>query len=128
MVPMTVRLERRFKFEIPAENTGKYEITSTELEKDPNVNDKVSPKQIQIELPQAEAAKTEANLSMMQALASKPENFANIWDVDKLMIPAAKTPLIDDRPHEIWDKRFPLILVVLLLTAEWVLRKKFNMT
>jgi hypothetical protein len=121
----------RFKAEIVAEHTGRFQFTSTELREDKDAAEKIAPKQIVIELPQAEAAKPEADLAGMQSWASpRQENFVNIWDADKLakMIPTAKTVIIDDKALEFWDRRYTLILIVLLLGVEWVLRKKYNMT
>jgi uncharacterized membrane protein len=121
----------RFKAEIVAEHTGRFQFTSTELREDKDAAEKIAPKQIVIELPQAEAAKPEADLAGMQSWASpRQENFVNIWDADKLakMIPTAKKVIIDDKALEFWDRRYTLILIVLLLGVEWVLRKKYNMT
>jgi hypothetical protein len=120
----------RFKTEIVAERTGRFQFTSTELRDDKDAGDKIAPKQIVIELPQAEAAKPEADLAGAQSWASpRAENFVNIWDADKLakIVPAAKKVIIDDKALEFWDRRYSLLLIVLLLGIEWVLRKKYNM-
>jgi hypothetical protein len=120
----------RFKAEIVAEHTGRFQFTSTELREDKDAADKIAPKNIVIELPQAEAAKPEADQAGMQSWASpRGENFVNVWDADKLakMIPTAKTVIIDDKALEFWDRRYTLIFIVLLLGIEWVLRKKYNM-
>lgn len=90
---------------------------------------KLEPKVFRVELPQAEAERPEADGATSESVASKPEFALNVTDLDKLstLIPSGKLPAVRDVPRELWDTRLSLILIVLLLTIEWVLRKKYNM-
>ncbi|MFP4052928.1 MAG: hypothetical protein ACLFV7_03590 [Phycisphaerae bacterium] len=117
----------QYKAEVLVDKTGTYELTA--MRDDPQAAEKVAGKRINVELPRAEAARTEANANNMLTLASKDQNFMTIAEVDKLatMIPAGKMNVVDEVPRELWDSPLMLILVVSLLVAEWILRKKYNM-
>ncbi len=122
------KLEGHFKGTISEKLTvqqGVYELLAPKAI-DSNLYD---PKQIKIELPQAEMTRPEADPVTMESIASKPENVMKIQDVDKLtdLIPPGKLPLVSDKPRELWDSRLTLIILVTLLTIEWILRKKYNM-
>ena len=116
----------RFTLEYTAVHTGRYQVTA--LRDDASAAGEVAAKQFAIEPARAEMLRTEANEDVMRSIASRPENFAKIWDMDKLAIPPSRAPLIDDRKFELWDTKLSVILIVLLLTIEWILRKKYNMT
>ena len=103
---------------------GVFELTS------PSVPEgKLEPKVIRIELPQAEAEKPEADAVTQENVASKPEFALNVADLGRLadLVPNGRLPTVRDMPRELWDTRMMLILIVTLLTIEWVMRKKYNM-
>lgn len=130
----------RYKGVIPKSLTahlGVYELTNPTL-----ASDKVEPKVFRVELPQAEAQRPEADAATCEAVASKPEFAINIADLALLadhpdgqnpsqivrgLIPSGKLPAVQDVPRELWDTNLLLGLIVVLLTIEWICRKKYNM-
>jgi hypothetical protein len=117
----------RYKVTIRADRTGTFELTA--LTDDPLAKEKVQSKTIRIELPKAEAARTEADRASMENVASKPENFLRSYEVDKLaeLIPSDRKTTVRQVHWELWDSRLTLLLICLLLTIEWIFRKKYNM-
>jgi hypothetical protein len=117
----------RFKGTIRASRVGTFELTA--LHGDPLAREKVQAKTLRVELPKAEATRTEADLATMESLATRPENFLRIADIDKLpkLIPSDRKTAVRQVPRELWSSNFALVLIVGLLTAEWILRKKYNM-
>jgi hypothetical protein len=117
----------RYKAAIVAKHTGTYKLTA--LEGDPLAVEKVASKRIVIELPKAESRKTEADLATMKNVASRNENFMMIHEIDRLteLIPPGQLRTVHEQPHYLWDTPTMLIIIVLLLTTEWILRKKYNM-
>ena len=103
---------------------GVYELTDPKI-----AGDKVEPKVFRIELPQAEAERPEADAVVCEAVASNPEFSLNVADLGRLaeLVPSGKLPAVRDVPRELWDSRLTLILIVTLLTIEWIVRKKYNM-
>jgi len=114
----------QYKTTLVARRTGTYE-----LEADRDADDAPQAKQILIELPQAEARRTEADLAAMKTIASRPENFLHVHEVDRLagLIRPGRLTTYHDVPRELWDSPAALFLIVLLLVTEWILRKKHNM-
>lgn len=108
---------------VPA-HTGAYDLTAMD-----GNTDKVAGKRIVIELPRAEARRSEADEPVMRQLASRPEYFLQAWQAGKLpqLVGPGKRVNVREVPRELWDTRLTLLLCVLLLTVEWVLRKKNNM-
>jgi hypothetical protein len=53
----------------------------------------------------------------------------HVADADRLatLIPSGKMKAIDPVARELWDSPLTLILILTLLAAEWILRKKHNM-
>jgi hypothetical protein len=117
----------RFKATFRATRVGTFELTA--LHGDPLAKEKVQAKTLRVELPKAEATRTEADLATMENLATRPENFLRIADIDKLpkLIPSDRKTAVRQVPRELWSSNFTLMLIVTLLTVEWVLRKKYNM-
>ena len=117
----------RYQARILARHTGVYELTA--LVDDPLAREKVRPKRIVIELPQAEGRRPEADVATMKNVASRPDNFLRIDQVDKLaeLIPPGQLRTVREASLTIWDTPAMLIVLVVLLTVEWILRKKYNM-
>jgi len=117
----------RYKGTIVAARTGKYELTA--LAGDPMAAEKVAAKSLVIELPQAEARRTEADLATLKRICRRQEDFVRLADVDKLAgrIPPGRLNTVREVPRSFWDSKFALALIVALLVAEWIGRKKYNM-
>ncbi len=117
----------RYRKTITIARTGAYELTA--LADDPDAEQKVAGKRITVELPQAETRRTEADAELMRSLASRPENFLDVTEADRLasLIPSGKLTTYREDPRELWDSNLTLLLIVILLATEWILRKKYNM-
>jgi hypothetical protein len=117
----------RYKATIRATRKGTFELTA--MRGDPLAKEKVQSKTIRIELPKAEEVRAEADRATMANIAVRPEHFLEIQDVDRLaeLIPPDRKTLVNEVPRELWSSNLMLLLIVLLLTVEWILRKKFNM-
>jgi len=117
----------RYKATFRASRTGVFQLTA--LRGGPLAGDKVQPKIIRIDLPKAEALRTEADRATMENLATRAENFRTIDRADDLarLIPDDRKTAVREAPRELWNSNLMLLTIVLLLTAEWVLRKKYNM-
>ena len=65
----------------------------------------------------------------MENVASRPEYFLRIHEVDELarLIPSDRKTAVREVPWELWDSNLTLLLICLLLTVEWIVRKKNNM-
>jgi hypothetical protein len=117
----------RFRAEITPAHTGTYELTC-----DPKFADasKVASKQIVVHLPRAEQRRSEANAHTMRTVASKDEFALQAGDIDRLaeLIPPGKLQTVREKRFTLWDTRAMWILIALLLTAEWFIRKRVNMT
>jgi len=117
----------RFKATFRAAKTGVFQLTA--LKGDPLRGEKVQGKTIRIDLPKAEALRTEADRATMENFATRPENFMTIDRADKLaeLIPDDRKRAVHEVPRELWNSNLMLLLIVVLLTGEWILRKKYNM-
>lgn len=116
----------RYSLDIVAERTGTYELTVPESVADRN---RQASKQIVIELPRAEARRSEANPRPLRTLASKPEFFLTAAEIDQLAerLPAENLTTIDNEVHTLWDTGAMLLVVLSLLGVEWFVRKRNNM-
>jgi len=117
----------QYSKEIVAAHQGAFLLTA--LRGDPKAGEKVASKEIIIAPSEVENVRTEANLETMKNIASKPEYFRPIQEVDRLaeLIPSGRLTAVNDDPKRLWDTRVSLLLIVLLLAVEWILRKKYNM-
>lgn len=117
----------RYKATIRATRTGTFELTA--LKGDPMAADKVQSKTIRIELPKAEALRPEADRQTMRNIASRPEHFLEIHEIDRLteLIPSDRKTAVREEPWELWDSNLTLLLIGVLLAVEWIFRKKYNM-
>ncbi len=103
--------------------TGAYEL-SVNLDEDANAARRIS-----VELPQAELRKPEADPEYLKSIVSRPQNFLEAHEFDRLgeMIPPGRLQSVREIPRELWDTRAVLLLIVMLLAVEWIVRKKYNM-
>jgi hypothetical protein len=117
----------RYKATIRASRTGTFELTA--LKGDPLAKDKVQTKVIRVELPKAEAARTESDRATMETIATGPENFLRIDQIGRLaeLIPSDRKTAVRQVPKELWSSNLTLLLMALLLAVEWIVRKKYNM-
>ena len=117
----------RFRAEILPAHTGVYELTC-----DPRFADagQVAGKQIVVHLPRAEQRRSEADARTMRTIASKDEFALQAGDVGKLaeLIPAGRLQTVKERQFTLWDTKAMWLLIAMLLTAEWFVRKRMNMT
>lgn len=117
----------RFRAEILPAHTGVYELTC-----DPQFADasQVAGKQIVVHLPRAEQRRSEADARTMQTIASKDEFALQAGDVGKLaeLVPAGRLQTVKERQFMLWDTKAMWLLIAMLLTAEWFVRKRMNMT
>ncbi len=130
-VPPLTPVENRpgqYRTQILADQTGTFELSA--LPDDPQAEEKVAGKRIVIELPKAEAARSEADARKMQAVASRPQQFLHLHEADQLaqQIPTGRMTAVRDVYRELWDTNLALLAVVVLLGAEWIVRKRYNMT
>jgi hypothetical protein len=117
----------RYKAEYRAVEVGSFELTALRDRELPA--DQVVTKRIEIELPQAEAMRTEADEDVMKTIAARPENFMRPHEASRLaqLVPPDRLQSVETRQHELWDTNLMLLAIVSLLAAEWIIRKKHNM-
>ncbi len=95
----------------------------------------VASKDILIQLPRAESRRKEADSTTLRLIgqrasaADEEGNFLHLYQLDELAkrIPAGRLRTVHEVPIELWDSPLMMGLVILLLTTEWILRKRFNM-
>ncbi len=111
---------------IQADRTGTFELT---CEKSIADRSKVAGRTIVVELPQAEARRTEADDRLLKTIASRPEFFMQAGDIEKLpsFIPPGLLTTVHENRFTLWDTKLTLMLIIALLTAEWILRKRNNL-
>ena len=65
----------------------------------------------------------------MQTIASKDEFALPAAEINRLvdLIPPGRLMTVREKVFPLWDTKAMWILIVLLLTAEWFLRKRVNM-
>lgn len=119
--------EGRYRGQIPKELTahvGDYEVNVPNPEPD-----QVEPKDFHVDLPQAEAARPESDPILMANTASKADFALRASQTDQLanLIPPGNVQTVSESRRELWDTKLMLLIIVMLLTIEWILRKKYNM-
>ncbi|MBN1556339.1 MAG: VWA domain-containing protein [Phycisphaerae bacterium] len=117
----------RFHADILPAHTGTYELTCDPKFADPT---QVAGKQIVVHLPRAEQRRSEADAHTMRTIASKDEFALPAGEIGKLAewIPPGRLQTVREKRFTLWDTKGMWILLVLLLTAEWLIRKRVNMT
>jgi len=123
--------EGLFEGVIPATQTGTFEIRPAAGEGTAAnwTDEDVAPRRIEVRLPQEEFRRPEADWTAMRQLADEDARFLTIADVGKLpaLIPPGKAMSTSEVPRPIWNTLPALLLIGLLLLAEWAVRKAYNM-
>jgi hypothetical protein len=114
-----VRAQRVGAFELTVRSDDKGNADWTEQD--------VSPRRIQVRLPQAEFLRPEADFDSLRELAGDESRFAPLHEVSRLSVPSGKRSLTSEEPHPLWSTRLTLILGGALLLLEWTLRKANKM-
>jgi hypothetical protein len=89
----------------------------------------VSTRRIQVQLPQAEFLRPEADHGALGELAGDDRRFVPLGEAAGLAarIPAGKTSHTSEVPHPLWSTKLMLMLFGGLLLTEWTLRKIHKM-
>ncbi len=113
----------RYHGSFDATRTGTFELSV------PAISGGGDPKRITIQLPKSEMQRVEANKEYAASLASGPKYNLKPYEASKLLdlVPTKNDMTVRETPHEIWDKNWLLVALVVLLAIEWIFRKKFNM-
>ena len=117
----------RYEAEVKLKTLGTFELTAKR--DDPSYENLVSGKTIIVGLPEQERRHPESNPQRLQTLAPG-ERFLWIRQADQLpqRVPNRNLTVFEEVPRDLWDVPAAVVLVVALLAAEWIIRKKYNMT
>jgi hypothetical protein len=102
--------------------------TAAELEQ-------IGEKEFRVELPRAEMIRKEADMQTLKQIgrrssaAEEDGNFLPLEQLGRLRERIAPDRKNTVNPHyvELWDSKLMLMVIVLLLTIEWALRKRYHM-
>lgn len=111
---------------LPLKAVGTYDLTARR--DDPDYKDEVAGKTITVTLPEEEFRHPEADRATLETMA--PEGrfvMAHASGTLADIVPSGKMSVFHDVPHELWDVPMAIVAIVVLLAAEWILRKKYNM-
>ncbi len=117
-----------------AARPGRYHLTIRG--EGESFHENVAGKDILIQLPRAESRRKEADDTTLRLIgqrasaANEEGNFLYLHELDLLAerIPPGRLRTVHEVPLELWDSPLAMILIVGLLTVEWILRKRFKMT
>ena len=116
---------------IPADRVGMFEIDAVadDTGQADWMPEDVAVRRIEICLPQEEFRRPEADRDALIELAGSTERFVRLAEVESLAdkIPAGVLTVPTEVAHPIWNTRFMLMLLGLLLLVEWVFRKLYHM-
>jgi len=116
---------------IPADRVGMFELDAVKDDSGQAdwMPEDVAMRRIEISLPQEEFRRPEANFEALVELAGSSDRFVRLSDVESLAdkIPAGVLAVPAEVTHPIWNTKFMLILLGLLLLVEWVFRKLYHM-
>jgi hypothetical protein len=88
-------------------------------------------KQVTVELPRVEFADPRLNRTLLTEIASRSGGqYFDFADADRVAASLAdkrERTAVPGKPIELWDTNRLLLLIVLLLTAEWALRKYYKL-
>ena len=103
----------------------------------PVADERLESASIEVASPRDEARRAEADVTTLQyptGLASREGNFVRVQAIDRLsgLIPSGRLRFVPEKTYELLDSRrlaaLTLAMFVAMLAAEWILRKRFNMT
>jgi len=111
---------------VPLKAVGVFRLTA--MRDDPAYKDDVADKTITVTLPQEEFRRPEADLATLRNIAPDGR-FLPAHEAQRLpeIIPTGKMTVYHEAPHDLWDVPAAMVLIVGLLAAEWILRKRYNM-
>jgi len=88
-------------------------------------------KQFEVELPRVEFEDTRLNKALLVDLATRSGGkyfeIDQVGDIPALVPDRQETIVVAGKPAELWDSSRLLILLVVLLTVEWGVRKRFKL-
>jgi hypothetical protein len=113
--------------------TGRFRLMvplATDAERE-----QIGEREFRIELPRAEMLRKEADRATLLQIGRRSSgagdegNFLPLEQFGQLADRIAPNRLntVHERPVELWDSKLMLMLIVLLLTIEWTLRKRYHM-
>ena len=115
-----------YRKKLTLKKEGKFRLTARQ--DDPGYKNEVAEKVIRVTLPAEEFKHPEADPGNLKTIASEGR-FLDIQDSDALpaLVSAKPMTVYNDVPHSLWDSPLTIVLIVSLLAAEWICRKKYNM-
>ena len=115
-----------YRKKLTLKKEGTFRLTARQ--DDPAYKNEVAEKIIRVALPAEEFKHPEADPANLKTIASEGR-FLDIQDSDALPALVAAKPMTvyNDVPHSLWDSPLTIVLIVSLLAAEWICRKKYNM-
>ncbi len=115
-----------YRKKLSLKKIGTFRLTAKQGETE--YKGEVAEKTIQVALPAEEFKHPEADPDNLKTIATG-QRFLMVHQADKLPELVAMPPetFFRDVPHSLWDTPLTIVLVVLLLAAEWIARKKYNM-
>jgi len=118
--------EGHYQATIEAKRPGTYELRLKDSDAAP---EETTTQRITIERSQAELDRIAADREAMLALAGSEQRFAPLWELDGLAERIPSGHFTRERPQteRLWDTKLSLLLIVALLAAEWIVRKRYNM-
>ncbi len=128
-----VRKPGLYKGVLEALEVGKYLIQPAV----PIPEERVDDSRIEVVRRNPEQRHPEADVSTLEhplGLATRPENFLPIEDIDRLpgLIPSGRMQFSREEPRGLLDSvplaATTLAVLVILLAVEWIVRKRYNMT
>ncbi len=115
-----------YRKKISLSKVGSFRLTARQ--DDPAYKGEVAEKTIRVDLPAEEFVHPEADPALMADVA--PQGRAlRIDQAEKIveMVSVAPMTLFNDELHSLWDTPLTIVIIVMLLAAEWMARKKYNM-
>lgn len=113
-----------FRGSVKLTDTGEFELTGPEG----LAADTVAGKTITVTLPQEEFLHPEANPATLKILAGQAGYVpAERFDSLAERIPAGRLPIVEEVTRDLWNVWLVMVVLFVLMTVEWIGRKKCNM-
>ena len=113
-----------FRGSVKLTDTGEFELTGPEG----LAVDTVAGKTITVTLPQEEFLHPEANPAALKILAGQSGYVpAERFDSLAERIPAGRLPIVEEVTRDLWNVWLVMVVLFVLVTVEWIGRKKCNM-
>lgn len=116
-----------FEAVVPLQTVGTFELTA--MRDNPEYKDEVAGKTITVLLPEEETRRPESDPQTLATIAPEGRSLA-LPEADRLkeLVPPGRMTVFHDVPHDLWDVPLTIVAVIVLLGAEWILRKRYHMT